>query len=226
MDTKTKSLAEAYDEKYRQGQYFKYREWLYRPFVKALAKAANLRAGSTVLDVGCGQGFFSWLFADLGLRSLGIDISAEAIRCAERDYSSSGARFEVGDIHSLKYQGAYDCVFARGLSLYNSTEFNQCHDVTDALLACLKPSGVMIFGYHTNFCARRKSESWIYHSFSDAKEHFSSYPGAKVYFSLRIETLLFGSYALRFPFTHLDALISRSMGIGGEIIAFVPRSTL
>lgn len=226
MNTKTESLADAYDKKYRRGHYFTYREWLYRPFVKALVKKANLRAGCSVLDVGCGQGFFSRLFADLGLRPVGIDISTEAIRSAERDYCSSGARFEVGDVLSLKYQGAYDCVFARGLSLYNSPEFDQTHDVTDVLLACLKAGGVMIFDYHTKLCPRRKSESWIYHSFSDAKKHFSSYPGAKVYFSLRIETLLFGSYAFRFPFSRLAALISRSIGIGGELIAFVPRSSL
>ncbi len=226
MDTETQSLARAYDEKYRLGQYFKYRGWLYRPVVKALVKKANLRAGSTVLDVGCGQGFFTRLFADLGLEPVGIDISGEAIRSAQRDYCTSGARFEVGDILSLKYQGAYDCVFARGLSLYNTKEFNQRHDVTDALLACLKPGGMMIFGYHTNFCPRKKSKSWIYHSYSDAKRHFSSYPDAKVYFSLRIEALLLGRYAFRFPFTRIAALISRITGVGGELIAFVPRSPL
>jgi protein-L-isoaspartate O-methyltransferase len=47
-----------YDDKYRRAHYFRYRQWLYRPFVEALVNKANLRAGCRVLDVGCGQGFF------------------------------------------------------------------------------------------------------------------------------------------------------------------------
>ena len=41
-------------------------------------------------------------------------------------------------------------------------------------------------------------------------------PGAEVYFSLRIETLVFGSWALSFPFTLVAALISRCTGIGAS----------
>ena len=226
MDTKIKSLASAYDEKYQRGHYFSYREWLYRPFVRALVRKANLKRGFRVLDVGCGQGFFSSLFADLGLNPVGVDISAEGIRSAERDYGFSGATFERGDVLSLKYIAAFDCVFARGLSLYNSKEFSRSHHITDALLKYLKPDGVMIFTYHTNLCARRKSETWIYHSFSEAKKYFSSYPGATVYFTIRIETLLFGSLAFRIPFTRLCALISRITGIGGELVAFIPRRSI
>jgi SAM-dependent methyltransferase len=215
-----------YDDKYRRAHYFRYRQWLYRPFVKALINKANLRAGCRVLDVGCGQGFFSWLFADFGLKPVGVDISGEGIRSAERDYGCSGARFEVGDVISLDCEGTYDCVFARGLSLYNTEDFEEARDITDALLTYLKPNGVMIFDYYTNLCERRKSESWIYHTLADVKRHFSLYPGAEVYFSLRIETLVFGSWALSFPFTLLAALVSRYTGIGGELIAIVPRCSL
>ena len=38
-------------------------------FVKAFVNKANLKSGSRVLDVGCGQGFFSWLFADFGSKA-------------------------------------------------------------------------------------------------------------------------------------------------------------
>ena len=112
--------------------YFRYRQWLYRPFVKALINKANLRAGCRVLDVGCGQGFVSWLFADFGLKPVGVDISAEGIRSAERNYSFSGARFEMGYVISLDCEGTYDCVFARGLSLYNTEDFEGARDITDA----------------------------------------------------------------------------------------------
>jgi 2-polyprenyl-3-methyl-5-hydroxy-6-metoxy-1,4-benzoquinol methylase len=215
-----------YDEKYRKTNYFRYREWLYRPFVRALVKKAALKKGFRVLDIGCGQGFFSLLFADLGLKPTGVDISAQGIRYAEEHFGDSGATFERGDGLSLKYLGEFDCVFARALSLYNSKYFRLRHDITDALLAHLKPNGVLIFAYPTNLCPKKRSESWIYHSLSDAKTHFSSYPGAKVYFTLRIETLLFGKWAFGVPFTLVCALISRSAGIGGELVAFVPRTSI
>ena len=66
--------AATYNRFYRQPNYFQYRDWLYRPFIRALIKAAGLKRGSRVLDVGCGQGFFTALFADEGMDSLGADI--------------------------------------------------------------------------------------------------------------------------------------------------------
>ena len=93
----------------------------------------------------------------------------------------------MGDVVSLDCEGTYDCVFARGLSLYNTEDLEGARGVTDALLAYLKPNGVMIFDYYTNLCKRRKSESRrIYHSLADVKRHFSLYPELEVYFSLRI----------------------------------------
>ncbi|MBZ5570900.1 MAG: class I SAM-dependent methyltransferase [Acidobacteriia bacterium] len=215
-----------YDEAYRHGKVFSYRRWLYKPFLRALVGKANLRAGCSVLDVGCGQGFFSQLIADLGFKPLGIDLSAEGIRLAEEDYGSTAARFEVGEALSLDHKGEFDCVFARGLSLYNCKNLEQTHEVTKALLEYLRPGGVMIFAYGTILCPRKRSESWMHHSLSDARKYFSSYPGAKVYFSLRIETLLFGSWAFSLPFTFSSALISRIVGVGGDLIALVPRSSL
>jgi SAM-dependent methyltransferase len=218
--------APTYNEKYRGACYFKYRNWLYRPFAEALIRKAKLRQGSSILDVGCGQGFFTSLFADLGLKSVGVDISEEGIRFAEREYGKSGAIFAVGNVLSLGCEGHYDCVFVRGLSLYNSTEFKRTRSTTDILLTYLKPGGVLVFNYHTKLSPKRKSETWVYHSLSDVAEHFSAYPGARIYFSLRVETLVLGTWAFCFPFTFSTALISRTTGVGGELIVFVPRPDL
>jgi hypothetical protein len=153
-------------------------------------------------------------------------ISAEGIRSAERNYFS-GARFEMGDVISLDCEDTYDCGFARGLSLYNTEDLEGARDITDTLLAYLKPNGVMIFDYYINLCERRKSESWIYHSPCGREKTLFFIPlELRVYFSLRIETLVFGSWALSFPFTLLAALISRCTGIGSELIAIVPRCSL
>ncbi len=226
MDTGTKSIEGFYDEKYRGGHYFKYRDWLYQPFIKALINKADVSTGSLILDLGCGQGFFTKSFSQLGLKALGVDVSAEAVRSAEANFDSTGAKFETGDVLSLPYKATYDCVFVRGLSLYNSKDFERQRNITDTFLDYLKSDGVMIFSYCTNFSPRMKSTGYIHHSLEDARKHFAVYVGAKVYFSLRIETLLLGRMALCSPLTLLCKLASRFTGIGGELVAFVPRSSL
>jgi SAM-dependent methyltransferase len=223
VNSKHGTLASAYDEKYKRASYFKYRAWLYQPFVRAVIRKARLKSGFSILDVGCGQGFFTCIFATLGLQSVGVDISEEGIQSAKREYASSGASFEVADVLSLNREGQYDCVFVRGLSLYNSPEFKRARSTTNVLLSYLKPGGVLIFDYHSTLSPRKKSESWIFHSRSDVREHFSAYPAAKIYFSLRVETLLLGSWSFCVPFTLLAALVSRFTGLGGELIVLLQR---
>src|SRR5581483_10439380 len=155
--------------------------WLYRPFVRAIIRKAKLRTGCTVLDVGCGQGFFTGLFTSFGFKAVGVDLSQEGLRCAREDYGSSGALFEFGEAVALPHLGEFDCVFVRGLSLYNRPTLEFTHDVTAALLGYLKPGGMMIFAYGTNLCSRKKKDSWEHHSLSHAKQYFSQYPGAHVY---------------------------------------------
>lgn len=59
-----------------------------------LLRAMRIRRGDNVLDVGCGQGFFSRAFVGEGARVTGIDISRELIALA-RSHSPRGIRFEV-----------------------------------------------------------------------------------------------------------------------------------
>jgi hypothetical protein len=78
---------------------------------------------------------------------------------------------------------------------------------------------VLIFDYYTNLCARKKSSAWRYHALDEARRHFSAYANSRVYFSVRLDTLVLGRHA--FAFTGLNALASRISGIGGELIAIV-----
>ncbi|MGH7950550.1 MAG: class I SAM-dependent methyltransferase [Limisphaerales bacterium] len=221
-NNKLDDIAATYNEKYLQANHFNYKTWVYRPFVKALIKMAKLKKDSRVLDAGCGQGFFTSLFADYGLSVKGVDISAEGICQAREHYGSDGAKFEVGDICNLPYEDMFDCVYSRSCSLYNRNNFDQDRSISDALLKYVKPGGTLVFDYYSNLCARKKSASWIYHSVSSVRQHFSPYPGAKVYFSLRIDTALLGSAA--FYLTNLNMLTSRITGIGGDLIAIVQKS--
>jgi SAM-dependent methyltransferase len=221
MQPERDSLVKAYDRDYLRADYFGYREWLYRPYIKALARRARLEPGCSILDAGCGQGFFTQVFVDLGFSALGADMSIEGIRAAKRQYGSTRARYIVGDVRNLGFRSEFDCVFTRSCSLYNREALGELTAVTDKLLEYVRPGGVLIFDYYTRLSPRRKSSSWIYHSLRAVRSHFSQYPRSEVFFSLRADSLIFGSLTFSRPVSAIDATLSRWCGVGGELVAIV-----
>ena len=217
-------LPQGYNEKYRQSNYFQYRRWLYWPFVAALIKRIGAQPGDTLLDAGCGQGFFSSLFARRGVNVLGVDISAAGIMAARRAYHSSRLTFEVGNVLELSSKSSFDYVFTRSCSLYNCREFETNHAITDRLLSYVRPGGTLIFDYYTRLRGTETSENWIYHSLKSTQKHFSRYPGATVYFSIRLDAVFFGKFALTREMTWFSSHLSRATRLGGELIAVVPKS--
>jgi SAM-dependent methyltransferase len=212
---------ENYNENYRRSNYFGYRTWLYRPFVEAVVRKTGLKRGARLLDAGCGQGFFTQLFAKNGLDALGVDISAAGVASAREMYRSSGAKFELGNVLELGWKDEFDCVFTRSCSLYNSGEFEAKRGVTDQLLSYLRPGGILIFDYYSRLGATGESREWIYHSMASVQNHFSHYPGAEVYFSLRVETMLLGKFSFSRQVSGLCATLSNRLGVGGELVVFL-----
>jgi len=92
--------------------------------VAAEAVGATAIAHPHVLEVGCGSGYYSEVFATLlpgGVRYTGIDYSAAMITRARAHYPSTP--FEVADATRLPYaDGAFDIVF-NGVSLMHIVEY-------------------------------------------------------------------------------------------------------
>jgi SAM-dependent methyltransferase len=214
-----------YDDYYRSANYFNYRNWLYRPYIRALASEARLSYGSRLLDAGCGQGFFSALFAEQGVNVVGVDTSIEGIDSARRQYSGANLRFEAGDVLSLPFGEEFDCVFTRSCSLYNVDLLQDCHKVTRTLLSYLRPGGILIFDYYSRVGRERQSESWIYHSIHEVRQHVSGYYCGRAYFSTRFDTMILGRLAFTRPATVVNSLIGRLTGLGGEMVAFLTKAT-
>src|SRR2546428_3652923 len=106
-------LAHHYDIKYRGQNCFRYREWLYAPYVSSLIDFCGLPQGSSVLHVECGQECFSYLFHNHGMKVSGIDVSETGIRTAKKVYGRFGITFVVADIHAVVFPERFDCMFVR-----------------------------------------------------------------------------------------------------------------
>lgn len=215
--TTESSRTSFYDERYKQPNYFRHRAWIYSSYVSNLIRFCGLRAGNSILDVGCGQGFFSHLFGIHGLKVHGIDTSETGILTAANLYERPGVSFSLADAQTATFPEQFDCVFVRSCSLYNTDCFPSQKDVSLNLLRHVKKNGVFIFAYNSNFSAR-PSPTWRYHSLTDVKRHFSDYPDAQIFFLNKIMMVLVGRYSLSPLATRLSAFLSRVLGLGGDIV--------
>lgn len=209
--------AEFYNETYRRPNYFHYRSWLYEPYVSSLVAICGLKKGSSVLDVGCGQGFFSYLFHKSGMKVHGTDVSETGIRRAQELYGHPGITFGVSDIRTATFSEQFDCIFVRSCSLYNIREFPLQAGVTNNLLRHLKCGGSLIFVYNSNFSAK-KSPTWLYHSIEDVQQHFSAYSDRRVFFVNKITPYLLRTHSFT-PFVRrCNVFLSKAFGVGGDVI--------
>lgn len=94
--------------------------------VAAKAVAATKITAPSVLEVGCGSGYYSEVFAQLlpgGIRYTGIDYSQAMISRARGRYPS--VAFEVADATHLPFPaGAFDIVF-NGVSLLHILDYEE-----------------------------------------------------------------------------------------------------
>jgi len=215
------SLRESYDDYYRNPNYFSYHEWIYRRYIATLLAVAQLRPGSSVLDVGCGQGFFSSLLQRCGMKVYGIDLSEVGVRCADRAYGFLGARFIVADATRTPFGEQFDCVFTRSLSLYNSATFSSDSTVTDVLLYSVKENGCLLFLYNTNLARTQLHGSWRYHSLENVREHFSTFRNPQIFLVNRLHASFVGKRAFSNLSTRLNSFISSRFDIGADLVCIL-----
>ena len=69
-----------------------------------------------LIDIGCGSGWTTGMFAQSGYESLGVDIAPDAIRCAREAFGHTGATYEIHDFEQLPFVErfnvavVYDCL--------------------------------------------------------------------------------------------------------------------
>lgn len=99
------SLADFYDSLHggKEPWYDHRFDWLAGPlrwtrWERAVYGARYIRPGDRVLDLCCGDGFFSWIYSLRAKWVLGMDRNEGAIALAQRLYSGENCHFICGDI--------------------------------------------------------------------------------------------------------------------------------
>lgn len=115
-----------------------------RQEVEFLISVMNLPSGSRILDLPCGTGRHSQIFAEQGFEVTGVDISPACIEIAKKDFSSN-AKYLLGDMQSLAaFRNQFDCV----LNLFSSFGYFATDEENDAVLRgmadTLRPSGKLV----------------------------------------------------------------------------------
>ncbi len=102
--------------------------------------AAAMAPGKTILEVGCGTGFYSGIFADSGARLYSIDLSPEFIyKAVER--VGSRAAFQVCDIENLPcHDNTFNAVV--GVRVLHHLDMKRSFR---EIIRVLKPAGVIAF---------------------------------------------------------------------------------
>jgi len=223
MSTQLRKV-EFYNQTYKHANFFRYGRWLYEPYVSSLIKICGLPQGASVLDVGCGQGFFSYLFGKNGMKVRGIDTSETGVCMAKDLYGHLGISFSVGDIETATFSEKFDCIFVRSCSLYNSPHFPQDQRITDSFMKHLKVGGKFIFAYNSNFSSKL-SQTWRYHTLDEVRQHFTAYSDATIFFVNRFVTYVLRIHSFKPFVSQFNAQLSKVSGLGGDLVCILRKDS-
>jgi SAM-dependent methyltransferase len=117
-------MAAQYDaiaEQYQQSKHSPLRTWVEAPTFLGLAGDV---AGLRVLDLACGEGFYSRALAERGARVVGVDISPAMVALAREAERAQplGIDYHCADVADLPGLGHFDLVCAAYLLHYASDE--------------------------------------------------------------------------------------------------------
>lgn len=141
-----------YDRHYATGG-FGYEErrdhwlaWARRHYVEAF----GLTPGR-LLDVGCGDGFWTSIFRELGFDATGVDLSPGGIEAARSRYPGIPFLVANADEPLLFEPGSFDVVFCRAISHFGEPDLEapRVTSLIPRLMTLLAPDGVLLASYHT-----------------------------------------------------------------------------
>jgi len=121
-----------------------------------LLKLMEIKKTDNVLDLACGQGFFSRAFAKLGAKVTGVDISSELIEIAKKQ-DMQNLNYAVSSADNLPF--LKDCSFEKISIILALQNIDNLSGVIKECNRLLKPKGKLyIVLNHPAFRVPRKSD--------------------------------------------------------------------
>ncbi|OGX08855.1 MAG: hypothetical protein A2Z88_09925 [Omnitrophica WOR_2 bacterium GWA2_47_8] len=108
---------------------------------RAQLLASSITAEMSVLEVGCGAGFFTCEIAKTGAKITAVDISPDLLKLAYRQVKDKNVTFMVGDAHNLNFIDNYFDIIV-GSSILHHLEVEQA---LKEFYRVLKPGGSICF---------------------------------------------------------------------------------
>jgi toxoflavin synthase len=129
-------------EEYKRAKQEPWRNWI-EGFT--LFKLLGDVAGKSVLDLACGEGFYSRQLRQRGAAVVGVDISPEMIRLARAAEARRplGIEYQVGDAAALDLAGRFDMVLAAYL-LNNARNEGELGAMCRSIARSLRPGGRLV----------------------------------------------------------------------------------
>lgn len=144
----TKRGSKWYVDFFREGFY--YRSWApadrfqrTEREVDFIVEALGLPAGTSVLDVCCGEGRHTVALARCGYRMSGLDLSAAHLRLARRAGKEAGVsvRWHRADMRDIPWQGEFDAAINMFTSFGYLESDEEDFKVLAGVAGALKPGG-------------------------------------------------------------------------------------
>ena len=106
-----------------------------------IAQGARLAPGVRALEIGCGTGLFTEMFAEYGARILAVDLSVELLNAAaQRNLPANQVTFLESPFEECDIHGPFDAVI--GSSVLHHLD---CEKAFTKIYELLKPGGIMSF---------------------------------------------------------------------------------
>lgn len=117
-------------------------------YMMSFFKEYNIQNSAHILDLACGTGSFSLLFANAGYRVTGMDASAQMLTVADSKCGSR-ANFLKGDMCSFRLSEKYDGCICCMDSINHLSDLEQVEHAFRCVGTSLKKDGLFIFDVNT-----------------------------------------------------------------------------
>lgn len=141
--------------------------------------AAQLVAGRSVLDIGCGVGYGSQLLAQRGAASVvAFDLSPEAIAHARVHYAHPNLRYEVASAETFDFDRRFDVITCFELIEHVS----DYRVVFDRIAAAIAPDGFVVMSTPRALAAKRSEFHTKEFTLEEFRQLFARYFGASHFY--------------------------------------------